>query len=62
MRVETKFSVQVNRNFDKAAAFTKHPSGLLKQIKICNSVYYMTFPLKRDDGSIEAIQAWRARP
>jgi len=60
MRVETKFSVQVNRNFDKAAAFTEHPAGLLKQIKICNSVYYMTFPLVRDDGSIEAIQAWRA--
>jgi len=60
MRVETKFTVQVNRNFDKAAVYTKHPSGLLKQIKICNSVYYMTFPLKRDDGSIEAIQAWRA--
>ena len=60
MTVETKFTVQVNRNFDKAAAFTKHPAGLLKQIKICNSVYYMTFPLKRDDGSIEAIQAWRA--
>lgn len=60
MRTEPKFSVQVNRNFDRAAAYTKHPAGLLKQIKICNSVYYMTFPLKRDDGSIEAIQAWRA--
>lgn len=60
MRVETKFTVQVNRNFDKAAAYTKHPAGLLKQIKICNSVYHMTFPLKRDDGTIEAIQAWRA--
>jgi glutamate dehydrogenase (NAD(P)+) len=60
MRVETEFTVQVNRNFDKAAAYTKHPPGLLKQIKICNSVYYMTFPLVRDDGSIEAVQAWRA--
>lgn len=60
MRVETKFTVQVNRNFDKASAYTKHPAGLLKQIKICNSVYHMTFPLKRDDGTIEAIQAWRA--
>ncbi|MFQ5510812.1 MAG: Glu/Leu/Phe/Val dehydrogenase [Candidatus Krumholzibacteriia bacterium] len=60
MPADVKFSEQVNRNFDKAAAYTKHPPGLLKQIKICNSVYHMTFPLVRDDGTIEAIQAWRA--
>ncbi|GIV57787.1 MAG: glutamate dehydrogenase [Rhodothermaceae bacterium] len=54
------FLEQVNRMFDKAAAHTQHPAGLLKQIKICNSVYHMTFPLKRDDGSIETIQAYRA--
>ena len=60
MRADIKFTTQVNRNFDKAAVYTKHPSGLLKQIKICNSVYHMTFPLKRDDGTIEAIRAWRA--
>ncbi|MGH7595015.1 MAG: Glu/Leu/Phe/Val family dehydrogenase [bacterium] len=55
-----KFFEQVNRNFDKAAAFTKYPQGLLEQIKICNSVYHITFPLKKDDGSIETIHAWRA--
>lgn len=55
-----KFFEQVNRNFDKAAAFTKYPQGLLEQIKICNSVYHITFPLKKDDGSIETIDAWRA--
>lgn len=60
MNVELAFSEQVNRNFDKAAAYTGHPTGLLEQIKICNSVYHMTFPLKRDDGMIEVIQAWRA--
>ena len=54
------FFEQVNRMFDKAAAFTDHPSGLLSQIKRCNSVYRMEFPLKRDDGSIEVIQAFRA--
>ncbi|GIV60010.1 MAG: glutamate dehydrogenase [Rhodothermaceae bacterium] len=54
------FLEQVDRMFDKAAAHTPHPPGLLKQIKICNSVYHMTFPLKRDDGSIETIQAYRA--
>ena len=60
MSKHIKFFAQVNQNFDKAAAYTKHPTGLLKQIKICNSVYHMTFPLKRDDGSIETINAWRA--
>ncbi len=55
-----KFFDQVNRMFDKAAAFTKHPQGLLNQIKICNSVYRMEFPLKRDDDSIEVICAFRA--
>ena len=60
MPEEIKFFEQVNRNFDKAAAYTKHPSGLLEQIKSCNSIYHIKFPLKRDDGSIEVIDAWRA--
>ncbi|MCG3154543.1 MAG: Glutamate dehydrogenase [bacterium] len=55
-----KFFDQVNRNFDKAAAFLKYPVGLLDQIKICNSVYHITFPLKKDDGAIATIHAWRA--
>jgi len=51
---------QVNRNFDKAASYLDYRKGLLKQIKICNSIYHMTFPLKKDDGTIEVIHAWRA--
>jgi glutamate dehydrogenase (NAD(P)+) len=58
---EVRFFDQVNRYFDKAAAFTTHPPGLLEQIKACNSVYHITFPLKRDDGRIEVIHAWRAQ-
>ena len=45
--------------FDKAAAHTDHPPGLLNQIKFCNSIYEFKFPLKNDDGSIEIIQAFR---
>lgn len=45
--------------FDKAAAHTKHPPGLLDQIKFCNSIYEFKFPLKNDDGCIEIIQAFR---
>jgi glutamate dehydrogenase (NAD(P)+) len=54
------FFDQVNRNFDKAAALTDHPQGLLDIIKTCNSVYHFTLPLEKDDGSIEVIHAWRA--
>jgi glutamate dehydrogenase (NAD(P)+) len=45
--------------FEKAAAFTSHPPGLLDQIKHCNSVYKFKFPLRNDDGSIEIINAYR---
>jgi glutamate dehydrogenase (NAD(P)+) len=54
------FFEQVNRNFDRAATFTKLPPGLLETIKSCNSVYHFTFPLERDNGTTEVIHAWRA--
>ena len=57
---EVSFFEQVNRMFDKAAAYLDHSPGLLAQIKHCNSVYRMEFPLKRDDGSIDVIKAFRA--
>jgi glutamate dehydrogenase (NAD(P)+) len=58
--VATGFSNQVNHQFDRAAKFTKHDSTLLEQIKACNSVYYVSFPVRRDDGTIEVMHAWRA--
>ncbi|MEO1022405.1 MAG: Glu/Leu/Phe/Val dehydrogenase [Bacteroidota bacterium] len=54
-----KFYEQVNKNFDKAAPFTRFDQGLLDQIKICNTVYQVTFPLRRDNGDIEVVQGWR---
>ena len=54
------FFEQVNINFDRAAALTDHSPGLLEQIKAINSVIHFTFPLKRDDDSIEVMHAWRA--
>jgi glutamate dehydrogenase (NAD(P)+) len=50
----------VNANFDRAARFLKHPSGLLDQIKLCNSVYHFRFPVRRGPGDYEVIEAWRA--
>lgn len=54
------FLAQVNRSFDRAAALTSHDPHLLGQIRTANSVYHVAFPIKRDDGSIEVIDAWRA--
>lgn len=53
------FFETVSHNFDKAAALTDHPKGLLEQIRVCNSVYQFQFPIQMDDGSIDVISAWR---
>lgn len=55
------FFQSVERSFDKAASFTKFDPGILEQIKACNSVYQMRFPVKRDDESIEVIEAYRVQ-
>ncbi len=60
MSSHVDFFAQVNRMFNKAAQFIPQADGVLEQIKACNSVYQMNFPLKRDDGTIEVIQAYRA--
>jgi len=51
---------QVNESFDKAAAKLDYDAGMLAQIKACNNVLHVVFPLQRDDGSIQVINAWRA--
>lgn len=55
------FFESVNKSFDKAAGFTKWDPGVLDQIKACNAVYQMKFPVKRDDGRIEVIEAYRVQ-
>mgnify|MGYP000674861205 CR=1 FL=1 len=59
MTREPNFLESVSRNFDKAAGLTDLPKGLLAQIKACNSVYQMRFPVKLDNGSIEVIEAYQ---
>ena len=53
------FLASVDRYFEKAAAATDHPKGLLQQIKICNSVYSFQFPIRQGDG-YKVIKGWRA--
>lgn len=50
----------VERNFDKAAVYTRFEKGILEQIKACNSVYRMKFPVRIGD-QVEVIEAYRVQ-
>ncbi|MES2619433.1 MAG: Glu/Leu/Phe/Val dehydrogenase [Bacteroidota bacterium] len=54
------FSDSVSYYFDKAAPFTGAPKGLLDQIKACNSIYKMNFPVKYGD-EVRVIEAYRVQ-
>ena len=55
------FLDQVNRIFDQAASHTGHNATLLRQIKVCNAVMSVAFPVRRDDGTLEVVEGWRAQ-
>jgi glutamate dehydrogenase (NAD(P)+) len=55
------FFESVTKSFDKASKFTTWENGLLEQIKACNAVYQIKFPIKRDNGSIEVVEAYRVQ-
>ena len=57
---EYRFFDAVLASFDKAAKFTNWDPGILEQIKLCNSVYRMHFPVKIGD-KIEVIKAYRVQ-
>ncbi|XZF16599.1 Glu/Leu/Phe/Val family dehydrogenase [Chitinophagaceae bacterium MMS25-I14] len=50
----------VERNFDKAAKYTRFEEGILEQIKACNSVYRMKFPVRIGE-KVEVIEAYRVQ-
>ncbi len=54
------FFESVNRNFDRASVHTSIPKGLLEQIKVCNAVYEMTFPVKIGN-TYQVIEAFRVQ-
>ncbi len=58
---EYSFFGAVAESFDKAAQFTTWDPGVLSQIKACNAVYRMKFPVRMDDGRIEVIEAYRVQ-
>ncbi len=54
------FYQSVEYYFDKAAPHTGLPPGLLEQIKICNAVYRMHFPVKLGN-EVKVIEAYRVQ-
>src|SRR6266481_1219143 len=59
-QIEYKFFEAVEKSFDKAAVHTSWDPGILEQIKQCNAVYRMFFPVKIGD-KIEVIKAYRVQ-
>jgi glutamate dehydrogenase (NAD(P)+) len=56
---EGEFFDDVLKYFNRAAKFVDVPQGLLEQIKYCNSVYRIRFPIKVGDD-FQVIEAYRA--
>src|SRR5690606_36832228 len=55
---ENNFFDDVVKYFDKAAKFIDADPGILEQIKYCNSVYRMKFPV-RVGNKVEVVEAYR---
>jgi glutamate dehydrogenase (NAD(P)+) len=60
MSSSQSFLSSVSQQFDKAADYTDFDPGLLNQLRHCNAVYHMHFPIELDDGRIEVVEAFRA--
>jgi len=56
---EPSFYQNVLYFFDKAAQHTNYPKGLLEQIRICNSVLRLHFPIRTGENEYEVIEAYR---
>jgi glutamate dehydrogenase (NAD(P)+) len=54
------FFHSVNQSFDKAAKHTGLPKGLLDQIKACNAIYQINFPVKVGNEYL-VIEAYRVQ-
>jgi glutamate dehydrogenase (NAD(P)+) len=57
---EPSFYQTVERNFERAAAAVDYPRGILDQIKVCNSVYMVRFPV-RIGSDIQVFTGWRVQ-
>jgi glutamate dehydrogenase (NAD(P)+) len=53
------FLESFRRFYDQGARHTDLPPDLLEQVKVTNSVYRMRFPVRRDDDTVEVVEAYR---
>ena len=56
---DSSFRESVNLYFDKAVSLLKLPKGVSDQIKVCHSVYKVTFPVKLNN-TYHIFCGWRA--
>jgi glutamate dehydrogenase (NAD(P)+) len=56
-----EFFKQVELNFEVASKHLDYAPDLLEQIRENDLIIHLKFPIKKDDGSIELIEAWRAQ-
>ncbi|HCN30979.1 MAG TPA: glutamate dehydrogenase [Verrucomicrobiales bacterium] len=54
------FHESVSHYFNRAASYSKVDEGLIDQVRCCNSAYRMRFPVRKDDGKITVVEAFRA--
>ncbi|WP_187264619.1 Glu/Leu/Phe/Val family dehydrogenase [Pontibacter beigongshangensis] len=55
-----RFLDSVHQFFDSAASYSKLDPGILAQIKACNSVYKVSFPVEID-GKVEVVEGIRVQ-
>ena len=55
------FFDNVNQFVDQASEYITIPHGLIEQIKACNSVYQVNFPVKLDNGNYQVITGFRVQ-
>lgn len=54
------FFHDVNQYLDAAAHHASLASGVIRQVKACNGVYRMSFPVRDDTGEVQVVEAFRA--
>lgn len=55
------FWADLDTAYSAAAVLSGEPADIVEQIRRVNILCRMEFPLRRDDGSVEVLSAWRAQ-
>ncbi len=61
MSGKISFFQSVQDYVEKAASYTDIPKGLVEQIKACNLVLQIRFPIRGEDGDYKVIEAYRVQ-